>query len=99
TDAHVRDRRIDGKAVTLEDDTAPLDRPQRANGRHAAHGTSAFVVELDVPVEVVAPRVGRVAEPNRDANGGRLVGTSRDANEMHAGLLWRAPALAAVAGD
>src|SRR5258707_7964331 len=59
---------------------------------------SAFVVQLDVPVEVVAPRVGSIAQPDGDADRGRLVGTLRDANEVHAGLLGSAPALAAGGG-
>src|SRR5436190_709558 len=76
--------------------------PRRARGSFAgAHSRRdlALVVELDVPVEVIAPRFRRVAQPDGDADGGGLVGTPRHADEVHAGLLWGAAALAAVAGD
>src|SRR4249919_3028912 len=49
--------------------------------------TSRLVVEFDIPVEVVAPRLGRLRQLDRDANRRRLVGTLGGANEMHASLL------------
>src|SRR5258708_23627205 len=63
------------------------------------NGTLAFVGELDVPVEVIAPRFGSVSQPDGDPDGWGFVRTSRHADEMHAGLLRGAAALAAVAGD
>ena len=85
------ERRVDGKAVAFERDPAALDRPERADRRqsvrvdvsrgHALHGARRAarqrLVELDVPVEVVAPALGRVPEPERDADRRRLVGTPR----------------------
>src|SRR5258708_36327408 len=59
---------------------------------------SAFVVELDVPVEVVAPRFGSASQPDGDPDGWGFVRTSRHADEMHAGLLRGAAALAAGCG-
>src|SRR4051794_4169985 len=56
-------------------------------------------VELDVPVDVIAPTVGRVANAERDADGRRLVGPAWVTDQMHARLLGRASALPAVAGD
>src|SRR3954469_8026130 len=61
--------------------------------------TSRLGVALAVPVEALEPAVGCLRELDRDADRGRLVGTLRDANEMQAGLLGSASALAAVAGD
>src|SRR4029078_2700545 len=61
---------------------------------------SAFVVagvELDVPVEVIAPRFRGVPLLDRDPDGWSFVWTPRHANEVHAGLLRGAAALAAVA--
>src|SRR5262245_23712078 len=58
-----------------------------------------FCVELDVPVEIIAPRLRRVAQSDRDADRGRLVGSLGNADEMHTGLLGSTSALAAVAGD
>src|SRR5690606_18953045 len=62
-------------------------------------GALLDVIQLDVPVHVVAPALGRVPETERDADGRRLLGTLRRANERHARLLRRASALLPVAGD
>src|SRR5258708_21874252 len=63
------------------------------------NGTLAFVVELDVPVEVIAPRFGSVSQPYGDPDGWGFVRTSRHADEVHAGLLRGAAALAAGARE
>src|SRR5258708_25580502 len=63
------------------------------------NGPLASVVELDVPVEVSAPRLGSVSQPDGNPDGWGFVRTSRHADEVHAGLLRGAAALAAVAGD
>src|SRR5688572_18881756 len=57
------------------------------------------VVELDVPVDVVAPAFWRVAQAEGHSKRGRLVRTPRRADEVHPRLLGRTPALPAIARD
>src|SRR5262249_27524955 len=53
--------------------------------------------ELDVPVQIVAPALGRVAEADRDADGRRRLGALRHPQQMHAGFGRRAPTFLAIA--
>src|SRR5262252_6726190 len=55
------------------------------------------VVEFDVPVEIVAPAIGRVAEADRDADGRRRFGALRHPQQMHAGFCRRTPTFLAIA--
>src|SRR5690606_5211592 len=55
------------------------------------------LIQLDVPVEIIAPAFGRVAEAYREAHGGRLRRSLRRPHERHPGLIRRASALAPVA--
>src|SRR5262249_40383675 len=57
------------------------------------------VVELDVPVEVVAPAFRCVANTDRNADGRRRFGPLRHPQEMHAGFSRRAPTFLAIARD
>src|SRR6185369_17391469 len=57
------------------------------------------VVQLDVPVEIIAPALGSVAEADRNANGRGRVRTLRRAQQMHGGLGRRTSPLAPVACD
>src|SRR5689334_21260890 len=56
------------------------------------------LVELDVPVQIVPPAVGRVADPDLDGHGRRIrpLGMTKQA---HAGFCGSPAALAAVARD
>src|SRR5829696_5552060 len=56
------------------------------------------IVELHVPVEVVAPAFGGIAKADGDADGLRLR-PARRLHQVHPGLGRRASALAPVAGD
>src|SRR5262245_51647406 len=58
-----------------------------------------FVVELDVPVDVIAPALRRVAQAECDTDRWRLVRPFRRTNEMHACLLGRATAFPPIARD
>ncbi len=61
-----------------------------------------LVVELDVPVHVVAPAVGRVAQTEvscASSGAPALVRPPRMTDQVHAGLLGRASALPPVAAD
>src|SRR5881394_3425442 len=53
---------------------------------------SAFLVELDVPIEIVAPRFRGVAQPDGDANRGGFFGRFRDGERWIAGCLGGRPA-------
>src|SRR5215510_10616296 len=57
------------------------------------------VVELDVPIDVVAPALWRIAQPKRHADRRRLIWPPWVTNQMHAGLLRRTAALPPVARD
>src|SRR5438067_13560597 len=57
------------------------------------------IVELDVPVEIVAPAVGGVPETNGNADGRSRFGALGHPQKMHAGFCRRAPTLLAVARD
>src|SRR5581483_7053109 len=61
------------------------------------------VVELEVPVQVVAPALGCLADPDGDPQGRRRRRALRQAPEVHAGLGGSTPALlpiaVATAGD
>src|SRR6266540_2374344 len=55
------------------------------------------IVQLDVPVEVVAPAFGRVPQSDRDPDGRRRGGPFRHPPQVHAGFGRRAPPLLPVA--
>ena len=57
------------------------------------------LVQLHVPVEVIAPTVRRVTESYRYPDGRCALGTLRDADEVHTGFGGRPPAFLAVARD
>src|SRR5688572_7898343 len=59
----------------------------------------AVVFELDVPVEIVPPAFGRVAEPDRDTDGWRGVRPPRRPQELHPCFGRRASTFPAIAGD
>ena len=61
--------------------------------------TSVVFVELDVPVEIIAPALRRVAQADGDAQRGRFVRPARVPDETHVGLFGRSPALSPVARD
>jgi hypothetical protein len=62
-DADLRRDGIDREPVTFQRDAPSLDRPQWRTGTYASQTAVSFSsrVELDVPVEVVAPRFGSVS--------------------------------------
>src|SRR4029453_8330329 len=98
-DSHLRQTGANGKARPLERYASSFNRPKGANGGHTTQLLSAFVVQLDVPVEVVTPRFRRVPKADSNSNCGSLVGTLGNPNEMHAGLLRRPATLLPVAGN
>src|SRR5437868_107713 len=57
------------------------------------------IVELDVPVQIVAPALGRLSETDRDADGGSGLRALGKFSQVHAGFDRRPAALAAVARD
>src|SRR5688572_18366815 len=65
--------------------------------------TSALIVQLDVPVQVIAPALWRLAETDGDANGRRGVGAAWMLLQPHPGFRGRTSALLSVtthaAGD
>src|SRR6266850_4770074 len=65
----------------------------------AVIGNVLGIVELDVPVEIIAPAFRRVAEADRYADGWRPFRTLRHPREMHAGFSRRAPTFLAIARD
>src|SRR5437870_9684823 len=69
--------------------------PQTSNFRLRTSGLR--IVELHVPVQVVAPAVGRVSETDCDADGRRRIGPLGHPLEMHAGFSRRAPTFLAIA--
>src|SRR5262249_21748155 len=77
-------------------------RSRKSDHSDFAHLTSEVqvwlgVVELDVPVEIVAPAVGCVAEADGNADGRRRLGALRHPQKMHAGFCRRAPTFLAIA--
>src|SRR5262245_20131780 len=56
------------------------------------------IVELDVPVQVVAPAPRRVPQPDGDADRGSRIGPPRRPHELHTRLMRRAPPLLPIAG-
>src|SRR5688500_13667336 len=87
--------------LALDDQRAPVDGPERCDARDARYHSACRlgIVELDVPVHVIAPALGRVSEAEGDADRRRLLGAFRRTDQRHAGLRRRAPALAPVARD
>src|ERR1700683_2282078 len=65
--------------------TRPPGTTQRGSIAVMTGGTELVVVELDVPVDVVSPALGCVAQAKGNSSGGRLVGTARAADQAHAG--------------
>src|SRR2546428_10187880 len=65
--------------------------------------TSSFnllcVVELDVPIQVIAPAFRRVAQSNGDADGRRRRGAPRHPPQTHAGFSRRSATFLSVARD
>src|ERR1051325_6993388 len=99
---------VEGKAGTLDGDAATLNGPERLNRCQAlsdcgGHVHLAYrasrIFQFGVPIEEVTPAVRRVAQPDRDANGGHRFGTLRQLYQVHAGLAGCAAALPAIAGD
>src|SRR5438128_1264325 len=86
--------RVSGSAGAGKDRGEGTGRP-----RSCREYTLSGVVELDVPVQVVAPAVRRIAESDGDADGRCGFGAFRGAQHPHAGLDWRPPALTAIAAD
>src|SRR5712691_3256262 len=70
------------------------------NGGHAGgHYVRLRVVELDVPVEVIAPAFWRVPQADRDADCRRGLRPLGHPRQTHAGFSRRSPAFSAVAAD
>src|SRR5262245_35065515 len=61
--------------------------------------SSSGLVELDVPIEIVAPAFRGIAKTDGNANGGRRFGALRHSHQMHAGFSRRAPTFLAIARD
>src|SRR6266487_4581711 len=61
------------------------------------------IVELSVPIQIIAPAFGRVPQPYGDADGRGRLGTSGHPQEPHAGFSRRTPPFPAItrnaAGD
>src|SRR4029453_5336654 len=70
-------------------------------GREGLTGSRRLVavVQLDVPIEIVAPAFRGVPQADRNPQRRRLVRPPRRAHQPHACLLGRASALAAIARD
>src|SRR5438067_9837986 len=67
-------------------------------GEDTAFGALTLgIVELDVPIEVVAPALGRVAEADRDADGRRRFWALGHPQQVHAGFSRRPPTFLSVA--
>src|SRR5687767_8798003 len=60
---------------------------------------ASALVELEVPVQVVAPGLRRVAQPDRDPDGRSGVRTPRRTQQLHARFRRRTAALLPVARD
>src|SRR5688572_25968259 len=60
---------------------------------------SALVVQLDVPVQVIAPALRRVPEADCDADRRRRIGTPRVLLQAHAGFGGREATLLSVTTD
>src|SRR5437764_517247 len=60
-------------------------------------GRFLAVVELEIPVQIVAPALRCVSKADRDAHRRRRIGPPRVRDQTHVRFFWRAPALLAVA--
>src|SRR6478752_4565287 len=65
----------------------------------ASQPLAVVLIELEVPVQVVAPALRRTSQPNGDANRRRRHRPSRMPDQPHACFVGRASTLAAIAGD
>src|SRR5829696_388803 len=72
--------------------------PHAATATPATSSATSILIELDVPVEEVAPRIGRAVHVDgHGQHAGQAVGAPRRTQEAHARLLRRPASLAPVA--
>ena len=97
-DGHeVRGRFRLGKAVAAQPQPSAFDDANRLEAGQAPATRLSVVVQFEVPVQVVAPALGRAAQADRDADRRRRHRPPRRADQPHARLVGRASALAPVA--
>src|SRR5688572_3453929 len=89
-----------GRTPEMRDELeAVIGKFQRSTHRGDAVASGLALVELHVPVEVVAPAVRSVLEADGDPDRRRFLRTFGHTYQVHAGLSRRAPAFPAVAAD